>query len=397
MSAAINERIRASIPTRELERRWAEVRKAMKAQDIDTLIMQNDNMYLGGYVRYFLDFPAVNGYPVTVIFPKDDEMTTITHGGPPRPPRPPAWALRGVKTRLSFPYFRTAYWTNSWDAEATVKIIKDRGDKRVGIVGLGCMHAAYYKYLEENLSGVELVEVTDLVDRIKAVKSADEMVFVRLAAETQDMVMAAVPTVVRPGKYEYEVRTELEWMLGDLGSEEQLMKLGSAPIGTPAGTQPNHFMNHRIEWGDQVAIMIEPSGPGGYYGELNRTFVLGEPPENLVKSWADARSAQHYVAGICTPGAKPAEIFKKYNEYLTDKGYPLEGRIFAHGQGYDLVERPLIRDGEDMELEAGMVLAIHPLLLTDHSWAFCCDDFLVTDTGGERLHRTPQEIIMIRY
>ena len=125
MSEMTSERIRAPIPTRELERRWSLVRNAMKAQGIDTLIMQNDNMYLGGYVRYFLDFPAVNGYPVTVIFPADDEMTMITHGGPPRPPRPPGWAVRGVKTRLSFPYFRTAYWTNGWDAEATVKTIKD--------------------------------------------------------------------------------------------------------------------------------------------------------------------------------------------------------------------------------------------------------------------------------
>lgn len=52
------DRIRAAIPTRELERRWAAVRKAMKAAGIGSLIMQNDNLFLGGYVRYFTDFPT---------------------------------------------------------------------------------------------------------------------------------------------------------------------------------------------------------------------------------------------------------------------------------------------------------------------------------------------------
>ena len=386
-------RIRAPIPTRELERRWAEVRKAMKAAGIGMLIMQNDNMYLGGYVRYFTDLPAVNAYPVTVLFPADEDMTMISHGATPA--GPPDWAIRGVKTRLAFPYFRTVYWTNNWDAEATVKIVKARGDKKIGIIGLGMMHAAYHSYLKDNLSGVEIVEATDLVDKIKAVKSADELIPIRRAVETQDMVIAAAPTVIRPGKYEYEVRTELERMLGDLGSEEQLMMLNSAPPGTPCPQLPNFFQNRRIEWGDQVIIMVEPNGPGGYYGELARTWVLGEPSKDLLKTWGDSVAAQKLAASHCKPGAKPADIFKIYNDFITGKGYPPEGRAFAHGQGYDLVERPLIRDGEDMELQANMVLAIHPALGTSSAFGFCCDDFLVTANGGERLHKTAQEIFVI--
>ncbi|MHB8132440.1 MAG: hypothetical protein ACYDEX_26095, partial [Mobilitalea sp.] len=69
----------------------------MKDQEIDLLIMQNDNQYLGGYVRYFTDIPSEQAYPVTVIFSTDEEMTVITSGGDPTPPLPPEWAVRGVK------------------------------------------------------------------------------------------------------------------------------------------------------------------------------------------------------------------------------------------------------------------------------------------------------------
>jgi hypothetical protein len=55
-------------------------------------------------------------------------------------------------------------------------------------------------------------------------------------------------------------------------------------------------------------------------------------------------------------------------------GRELEQRLHAHGQGYDYVERPLIRDDETMRLEAGMN---------------------ITDDGGRRLHSFVQQVISI--
>jgi len=52
-----------SISDRELERRWKEVRKRMKEEKIDFLVMQNDNEWLGGYVKWFTDVPAKNAQP----------------------------------------------------------------------------------------------------------------------------------------------------------------------------------------------------------------------------------------------------------------------------------------------------------------------------------------------
>ena len=61
----------------------------MKREGVDVLLMQNNNDHMGGYVKYFTDMPATNGYPNTVIFPADDEMTVVCQGpfnGDSRPP-----------------------------------------------------------------------------------------------------------------------------------------------------------------------------------------------------------------------------------------------------------------------------------------------------------------------
>ena len=98
---------------------------------------------------------------------------------------------------------------------------------------------------------------------------------------------------------------------------------------------------------------------------------------------------------MAKPGAKPGEILKAHNEFMVGKGYQPEGRLFAHGQGYDLVERPAFVPQEEMLLQTNMVTAIHPFAATETAFGFCCDDFLITERGAERLHRTPQEIFVI--
>jgi hypothetical protein len=76
----MDERLLNPISTRELERRWAAVRRAMAERKIDVLVMQNSNDWLGGYVRWFTDTPLSNGYPRSVVFPASDLMTVVDMG-----------------------------------------------------------------------------------------------------------------------------------------------------------------------------------------------------------------------------------------------------------------------------------------------------------------------------
>ncbi|HEY5607265.1 MAG TPA: peptidase M24, partial [Alphaproteobacteria bacterium] len=112
----LSERLQTPISTAELERRWSQVRAAMKREGVDVLLMQNNNDHMGGYVKYFTDMPATNGYPMTVVFPADDEMTVVCQGpfGADRRPEPNMW--RGVKRMLNTPSYESAHYTKYYDA-----------------------------------------------------------------------------------------------------------------------------------------------------------------------------------------------------------------------------------------------------------------------------------------
>ena len=97
------------------------------------------------------------------------------------------------------------------------------------------------------------------------------------------------------------------------------------------------------------------------------------------------------------PGADPAEIWEANNRFLTSRGCTPERRLYAHGQGYDLVERPSMRPEEDMTIKANMNITIHPMTMNaDRSaYVFCCDNFIITKSGAVRIHTTPREIFVV--
>ena len=388
-----------SISTAELERRWSKVREMMRREQIDFLVMQNNNETLGGYVRWFTDIPGKGGSPYTVIFPVDDEMTTIMHGGSQAAGDfgPPAWAMRGVKNRLTAPYFPTLYYSWTYDAELAVNVLREKGKgATIGIVGKGMIPTTFLDNLRKDLSESTFVEATDLVDRIKAIKSDEELALIRRAALLQDEAMEYAKKAVRPGRKDSEIVADIIHKTVDLGSEDGSVMAGSGPVGKPVGLRKRHFQNRELKEGEQFTLMIEVNGPGGMYAEIGRIFFVGKVPAVLEDAMEVAKGAQDLTVRLLGPGVQPGEIWRANNEFLMRNGYVPETRLHAHGQGYDLVERPALREDEPMKLKARMNIAVHPIASNDRVWVWVCDNYLITDSGvSPCLHKTSKDIIAL--
>jgi hypothetical protein len=79
---------------------------------------------------------------------------------------------------------------------------------------------------------------------------------------------------------------------------------------------------------------------------------------------------------------------------MRSHGFSEEKRLHCHGQGYESVERPLVRHDESMAIAGNMNIGIHPGVVLKGTFMTVCDNFLVHPDGAvERLHKTPQAII----
>jgi Xaa-Pro aminopeptidase len=397
MNKLLREKVIHPISTEELERRWAAVRDVMGERRIDFLIVQNTNDYLGGYIKWLNDEPVMHNYPGTVIFPVSDEMTTIYHGSSdPDSTTPPAWALRGVRKRLSVPVMTSLNYAAALDAEVVVEELKAYRGARICLVNEPGMTAGFVKTVRSKLSSVEFVDITDEIDLIKAIKSPEEIERIKVNAEVHDKALEACFAAIQPGVREFEVAAAGRNAAMLLGSEQHIAFVGSSPLGTPVPFNSPHAMNRMLQEGDQVNILLEVNDASGYYTHLSRLAVIGEVSDELQEVHEIALEAQKFSLDLVKPGADPVEILKANNEFLAERNMPIETRIYAHGQGYDMVERPSFQAGETMKIAENMNIAVHPTARNDRAMSLLTDNYIVNKNGvGECIHKTPKKIFAL--
>ena len=395
----LSERLNTPISTAELERRWKAVRAAMTEGKIDVLVMQNNNDHMGGYVKYFTDIPAGNGYPNTVVFPRDDRMTLVTQGpfdGAQDLPVTGDGMRRGVKQLLTTPSFASAYYSNDYDAELAAKALVPFAKGTIGLVCTYQMGFATGDYLKRKFPNATFVDATDLVDRIKSIKSPEEMELVRRTALMQDAAMKAAFDAIKPGMRDSDVAATAQFYSHRHGSEQGIYLCASAPLGTPCKFGHRHTQNRVIREGDYIALLVEDNGPGGFYTELGRTAVVGKAPQSMKDELAFTLEARRATLDMLKPGTSCAEIWDTYNEFMQRNGRPEEARLYCHGQGYDLVERPLVRWDEPMPIQKDMNIVVHPTYIHNGMLSWVCDNYLIGSNGpGDRLHQFPETIVEV--
>ena len=394
----MNERLLNPVSNAELDRRWAAVRNAMADQGVDALVVQSNNDWLGGYAKWLTDHPATNGYPKTVVFHANDWMTVIDMG--PRGGRRKLGGNdevhRGVGEILTTPAFTSVAYTDEYQAELVVLDIKARNCRAVGVAGGGVLPHKFIARMERELAPIPLVDMTEAIDWLKAIKSPEEIVAIRRAARMQDDIFARLLAKVKPGTRDTDITALAQYEGRLLGSEQGLFLGTSAPLGVRAGFADRYQQGRTLKPGEHFTILIENNGPGGFYTELARTMVFGKATQQLLDGFAAMKAAQDHTLALIKPGASCRDIAAAHDAYMRSNNFPPELRLYCHGQGYDLVERPLVRSDETMTLAAGMNLAVHPGYETDAMFAVICDNYLVEENGpSECLHETEKKIFEV--
>ena len=392
-----SDRVLARIPRGELERRWKMVRDHMRLKNIDALILQaNGDSILGGPVRWITGFP-VGAYMQVVLFPVDDLMTVIQHGpiGERRRHRGDEPDHPGVGEVINTASFFSAQFTHDYEARIVLTEVRRRGWQRIGLVRAGQWPHGFAGSFIQGISGsAELTDETEFIERCKAIKSPEERAILKKTCAMQDEVFDRVIRQIRPGMRDVEVASLARHEGNLIGSDDEGVFLAaSARVGEPAFHGPHHFQGRTILKGDHLNILIENNSDQGYYAEISRNIVFGKASSELLEGFEIAKAAQENTIRRLKPGAACREIYAAHSEFLKAKHLPPELRLYCHGQGYDLVERPLIRDDETMVIEPHMFLACHPPYVSATAVAVICDNYFVDENGAsECVHRTPKKV-----
>ncbi len=197
-----------------------------------------------------------------------------------------------------------------------------------------------------------------------------------------------------------------ERVKGEINAELSRMGLTASHTIVACGvhsSMPHHSGEGPIYSDKPVVIDIFPrSQTNGYFGDMTRTVVRGEPSPELVRMYDTVLRGQKLAIGMIKAGVRVRDIHSAVVDYFRSRGFEtamadgkMQGFIHStgHGLGLEIHEPPRIGLGDEV-LEAGNVVTVEPGLYYEKTGGVRIEDVVVVEKNGcINLTKYPKKLI----
>jgi Xaa-Pro aminopeptidase len=259
--------------------------------------------------------------------------------------------------------------------------------RRVGFES-GTAPAGVIEGLRSARPGLDLVDLSDTIRRLKRSKDSDELVALRKAIQAAEAGQAAALAKIVPGMTEFEAYLVIQQASLEAAADQAIVygDFVSGPRCEEGGGPPSQ---RKIAKGDlflaDFSVVIR-----GYRGDFANTLSVGAPPTPQQQDlFGHCLAALEAGEKALKPGASASEVFnavrhsfagKQLDQYFTSHA--------GHGIGLGHPEPPyLVPDSTDTIFE-GDVVAIEPgLYISGVAGMRYEHNYRVTSTGFETLSK----------
>ena len=371
----------------EIERRLTAFQQALRAAAIDCalLIEASDLVYLTGVMADAHLLVPADGEPILLV---RRSLERVQADSP----------LEDVRPFRSF--------------KELPPLLTELGARRIGLE-LDVLPAARYLRYRDLLPDAELVDVSDVLAGVRAVKSTWELTMIGKAAEQVAAAFVAAPALVAEQPTDRAIQIELEHLMRQAGHQGPLRFRGlngqmfygavlagpdgaiapwaDTPLGGPGpsaavGKGPGGW---EIRDGDAVTVDLV-GGWEGYLADATRTFFRGTPNPQLAEALAVCESILAALEELMVPGTPAEQLYLRGLELATEAGFgdhwmghgPGRVRFVGHGVGLEINERPFLAQGFTDPLAFGNVIAVEPKLVFPGLGAVGVENTYAVDRDG---------------
>lgn len=312
---------------------------------------------LGGY-RYILfhsmDAIGHSRYLPFVVYVKGRPDRTAFIGN----------AMEGHEKEVK-PFWTPTVNLSSWGspdaAKSTTEYVKslDLVSPRIGIEP-AFMPLDAFEIIQTELGSPKFVNATPMLERMRAVKTPDELQALRRASELVTDSMLAVIKTHGEGTTKAELIEALRREETDRGLQFEYALVSMGTSFNRAGSSQ--------AWRLGDVISLDSGGNyHGYTGDICRMAVLGEPDSELEDLLGQIERVQQAAFSVIAAGKLGREVIEYPDSILETLPIAPWTDYFAHGMGlvfheapFLVTNRPVRYEGVDADrpLEAGMVISV---------------------------------------
>jgi Xaa-Pro aminopeptidase len=369
----------------EIARRRAAIEALLAQAQCDHVIFCGANRF-GSSVQWLTQWP-VTAEAVGVFTPGERDTLFVQHVN-----HAPQAALLADKADVA--------WGGASCVGAARDVLEKRGARQDRVAFIGPLTA-------EQHAGVTVKFRTPKnlgsdYTRLRQVKSAEEINWLRIGAHFTDLGMLALRDSLRPGLNERELGDVVERAYTAQGAINVIHYIGATQMSAPDLAVPRQFHSTRkLQKGDAVVAEITASF-WDYPGQVLRSFALGAEPAQLYRDLhAAADAAFDAVVKILKPGALPSQVIDAAS-VIEEAGFTIiDDLLHGYGGGYlppvlGTKSRPSASVSNE-PFQARQVVVVQPNVVTkDHKAGVQTGEMLlVTDSGVERIHAVPRGFAVI--
>ena len=375
----------------EFFKRKRDVLKSMKEQNLDALLMfRQESMYwLTGYDTF--------GYVFFQTLILDQKGNTILLTRAPD--------LRQAQNTSNIRDIRI--WVDKDQSNPTedLKVILNELNlkgKKVGIeyeaYGMTGRNALR---LNKSLEGYcEVEDQSELITKHRVIKSTEEIVYVKKAAELADQALDEAWKYTKAGASEAKILAEMQRVVlengGDYPANEYIV--GSGPNALLCRYQAE---KRNLSNADQLSL--EWAGTfKHYHSAMFRTIPIGKADPKHIKMHEACFEALNNCATTLIPGKTAGDVFDIHAKTFDDLGY---NKARMNACGYSLgstfspnwMDWPMLYTGNPYVITPGNVFFMHMILMdSDSNLAMNLGEtYLVTENGNERLGKQKLDLVVL--
>jgi Xaa-Pro aminopeptidase len=305
---------------------------------------------------------------------------------------------RGEATLYTdFRYIELAREVPGVEVEMTKRaVLADIGPRLTGTVQFEADVLPYTQWQELSSGKAKLVAANGVVDRLRAVKDADEVAKLRRAARIADRGLEALTAETWVGRSERELAWRLRELLHAHGADE--LSFETVVASGPNGALPHAHPTDRIVEANTLVTVDWGVRVDEYCSDCTRTFATGSVTGELGRAYDVCLAAQHRACDSIRAGLTGVEADAIAREPIADAGF---GKAFGHGLGHGVGllvhEAPRLSTESTDTLESGNIVTIEPGIYLEGTGGVRIEDLaVVRDDGVELLTSFPKHLITVR-
>ena len=376
---------------KEFQKRKNDVLKSMNKQNLDALLMfRQESMYwLTGYDTFGYVFFQ------TLVLDKNGNLILLTR----------APDLRQAQNTSNIEDIRI--WVDKDKSNPTEDLKKILNELSLKGKKVGVEYEAYGMTgrnalrLNETLKDYcDLKDESELITKLRVIKSQEEIVYVKKAAELADNALDQAWKYCKAGVNEAKILAEMQKIVleggGDYPANEYI-------IGSGHNALLCRYQAEKRNLSNQDQLSIEWAGTyKHYHSAMFRTILLGKTDPKHIKMHEACVQALKNCESKLKPGNKIGEVFDIHAKTFDDLGF---NKARMNACGYSLgstfspnwMDWPMLYTGNPYIIQPGNIFFMHMILMdSENQLAMNLGEtYLVTKSGNERLGKQKLDLVIL--